>query len=481
MRSFVSVLERVCFAGFLSVLVWAPLPMASNREWAGALLCLLVTALTSVWLVLRACNQVAISKPVWRHSKWALYALICVQCFVAFQLVPLPPDWVAFLSPQARAWHVLKGLIPVSLDPAATRYYLLIGCTITQGFFLSLALVNSYSRVRVLLKVLVFSGVLQAVYGSFMVLSGIEIGFFVEKYAGRGVATGTFVNRNHLAGYLVMCLAAGTGLLLAQLSSTRTMGWREKLHSWLALLLSSTIRLRIYLAVMVIALVLTRSRMGNMAFFVSLSCAGIVALYTGRRFSIRLAGLLSSLVLVDILILGRWFGFDRLMQRFEQMEGQPIQAEGRYWLDHYAWDYLKDFPLTGSGGGSFYGIFPNYQGTQLLGFYEHAHNDYLEIAAELGLPALCLLAAFLLHTLWQAIQVQRERRTPLYRGAGFAVTMAVFWCMLHSAVDFNLQIPANAVTLVVILSLGYVCRVISPPEDGAADRNKLVFDVPKSA
>ena len=71
---------------------------------------------------------------------------------------------------------------------------------------------------KTLLQVLVFSGTFQAAYGAFMVLSGLELGFFVEKYVGQGVATGTFVNRNHFAGYLVMCLSAGIGLLLSQLS-----------------------------------------------------------------------------------------------------------------------------------------------------------------------------------------------------------------------------------------------------------------------
>jgi O-antigen ligase len=349
-------------------------------------------------------------------------------------------------------------MVTVSLDPAATAHYLLVGCAIVQGFFLTLVLINSHARVKTLLAVLVFSGVFQAVYGAFMVLSGLEIGFFVEKYAGRGVATGTFVNRNHLAGYLVMCLAAGTGLLLSQMGPIIESGWRSRLRSGLRLLLSPKIRLRIYLAVMVIALVLTRSRMGNLAFFVSLSIAGLVAIYAGRRFSLRLVGLLASLFIIDMLILSRWFGLDRLMARFEQMEGQPVEADARYWLDRFSWDYLGDFSFTGSGGGSFYGIFPNYQGPQLQGYYEHVHNDYLEFAVELGLPALLLLAVFLLYSMWQAISVQRERLTPLYRGAGFAAMMAICWCLLHSTADFNLQIPANGYTLVVILAMGFVCR-----------------------
>ncbi|MEP0203749.1 MAG: O-antigen ligase family protein [Halioglobus sp.] len=411
-----------------------------------------------LWLTLRAFNQVRINESVWRRGRWALLMLVLVQLWTFFQLIPLPRALLAVLSPQANAWHVTEDAATLSLDPAATLHYLLVGCAITQGFFLALALINSHARVKTLLTVLVLCGVFQAAYGAFMVLSGLEIGFFVEKYAGLGVATGTFINRNHLAGYLVMCLAAGIGLLLSQLRSSGESTWRGKMREWLKFMLSPKMRLRLYLAVMVIALVLTRSRMGNVAFFVSLSIGGLVALYAGRRFSFRLAGLLASLFLIDMLILSRWFGFDRLMARFEQMEGQPVEAEGRYWLDQFSWDYVRDFPLTGSGGGSFYGIFPNYQGPQLRGYYEHVHNDYLEFAAELGMPALLVLATFLLYCLWQAVWVQRERLTPLYRGLGFAATMSICWCLLHSTADFNLQIPANAYTLVVILAAAVVCR-----------------------
>lgn len=304
---------------------------------------------------------------------------------------------------------------------------------------------------------MVFSGTFQAAYGSLMVLSGLEYGFFVEKYVGKGIATGTFVSRNQFAGYLNMCLAAGTGLLLSQLARDSAANWKDRLRRWLALLLSPKIRLRIYLAVMVVALVLTRARMGNIAFFTALGLAGAVALYAGRRFSWRMVVFLVSLFLVDMLILSRWFGLDKLVERLAETD-QGI--EGRVWSNQYTLDYLREFPLTGSGGGSFYGVFPNFQAPSLKGFYLHAHNDYLEFAVELGIPALLALTIFVVLALYSAWRVQRDRRTSLYRGAGFAVMMTIFWAAIHSTTDFNLQSPANALTFVCILALAFICRAL---------------------
>jgi O-antigen ligase len=452
--------DAALFAALMAVLVWAPLPFASNRTWGGALLALLVALILCAWLLLYLAGKVQLNGQVWQRARLPLALLVLVQFWVWLQIQYLPRPVVELLSPQAYAWHIKTGWLSLSLDREYTKYYLLRGCTFTVAFFLSVALVNTHQRVKMLLQVLVFSGTFQATYGAFMVLSGLELGFFVEKYVGQGVATGTFVNRNHLAGYLVMCLAAGIGLLLSQLSIRRSPNWKERIRRWLRLLLSSKIRLRIYLAVMVIALVLTRARMGNVAFFTALGLAGAVALFAARRFSPRVVVFLVSLVVVDLLILGRWFGFDKLVDRLERTN--PGQ-EARVWSNQYTVDYLGQFPLTGSGGGSFYGIFPNFQAPNLVGFHVHAHNDYLEFAAELGIPATLVLIAFAMLALYSAYLVQRQRRTALYKGAGFAVIMTIAWAAIHSTTDFNLQIPANALTFVVILSMAFVCRELPPP------------------
>ena len=296
-------LELALFAAYLAILVWAPLPFASSRIWAGALLALLVVLVLVGWLALYLLGYVQLNSQVWRYGKLPLALLVLVQLWVFFQIQYLPPVMVEALSPQAFAWRMGEGWLSLSLDREYTRYYLLRGCAFTAGFFLTMALVNTHNRLKLLLQVLVFSGTCQAAYGAFMVLSGLEYGFFVEKYAGQGVATGTFVNRNHLAGYLVMCLSAGIGLLLSQLAGDRPGGWRNRLRWWLQLMLSPKIRLRLYLAVMVVALVLTRARMGNIAFFTGLGFAGALAVLSGRRFSWRAVVFLASLLVVDLSLI----------------------------------------------------------------------------------------------------------------------------------------------------------------------------------
>ena len=115
--------------------------------------------------------------------------------------------------------------------------------------------------------------------------------------------------------------------------------------------------------------------------------------------------------------------------------------------------------VTGTGAGSFYSTYPMYDtGEVAPGFYQHAHNDYLQFASEFGLAALALLVFSVLASLRAAVSAQIARRDRLLQGMGFAATMAIVALLIHSAVDFNLQIPANAAMFIILMALAWVCR-----------------------
>jgi hypothetical protein len=101
-------------------------------------------------------------------------------------------------------------------------------------------------------------------------------------------------------------------------------------------------------------------------------------------------------------------------------------------------------------------VFPRYHNDKLNGFYDFAHNDYVQIAAETGVVGLLLCGAVVLGALWQALRAMRLRRDSLMRGTAFGVTMAICWLLIHSSVDFNLQMPATSFTTTVILALAWI-------------------------
>jgi putative inorganic carbon (HCO3(-)) transporter len=452
--------DRGLFIGFLILMFWLPLPLGSNRPWAWAIMEVGIFSLFLVWLWGFMRGRFRLTE-VFYQAKPVLILFILWLVYVAFQCIPLPYGLVEFLSPEAAYLHALGHstephppiTATLSVDPHATTVSLVKSISYVLLFVLTLLLVKRHKRLRWLGYAIVLSGVFQALYGSLMTLSGLEYGFFHEKEHYTGLATGTFINRNHLAGYLELCLAVGIGLLIAQLTDSTSTTWRQRLRSVISWLLSEKMRLRLFLVIMVIALVLTRSRMGNTAFFASMMIAGVIGLLFSRHATRSTVILLVSLIVIDILIVGAWFGVDKVAER---LKSTTIESEIRDDVNIYTLPYWQDYLWTGSGLSSFYSVFPRYQDQEVNGYVDHAHNDYLEFGVETGIIGLLILGSIVLICLGIALLAQYKRRDSLCRGIAFSVVMGITAILIHSSVDFNLQIPANAATFIVILAMAWI-------------------------
>lgn len=453
---------RVLFFLFLVTLAWAPLPFGSNQSWSWSLLEVMVLLMASAWLVLFIAGRAEPTR-AFRRAWPALVLFLGVFVLVQIQLLPLPAAVLAHLSPNAADIHATtQSLNTITLDPAATRAAALKTLAYGVLFALTLLLVNSRARVRGLALTLVISAVFQAAYGGMMTLSGVEYGFLMPKTDGVGTVTGTFGNANHLAGYLEMCLGIAVGLMLADMSIRPAVNMRESLQRFLSGMLGRQGPVRLFLVVMVIGLVLSKSRMGNVAFLSSLLAAGVLYAVLTRRFRPAVLVLFISVVLIDILIIGNYFGIDKVAEELRQGIRLGSSNSGLGQRMAVAEDTLKivrDYPLTGIGAGSFTSVYPMYDdGDTGIQFWEHAHNDYLQFASEFGLPGFTMLGCIVLLSVWMAISAQLRRRDQAMRGMACGVLMAIFALMIHTAVDFNLQIPANAATFVVILALAWITR-----------------------
>jgi O-antigen ligase len=173
-----------------------------------------------------------------------------------------------------------------------------------------------------------------------------------------------------------------------------------------------------------------------------------------RRATRNTVLLLTSLVVLDLFIVGSWFGVEKLAQRLEQTtstEYREREEPARHTLP-----MIRDYTLFGSGPGSFYVAFPRYKPESVVGFWDYAHNDYGQFAAESGLAGVAILGLLVIWTLGVALAAQWQRRDPLMRGMSFACVMGVTAMLIHSWVDFNLQIPANAMYFMVLLALGWI-------------------------
>jgi O-antigen ligase len=455
--------DRGVFAGLLCLMVWAPLPLGSNRIWAIGLLLLaavaLLVATAWVWRGHIALAQQRLA--TFRLPAGLLAAMVALSWL---QVVPLPEAWVSVVSPVAAAAQGTVEAMTLSVDVFQSQIMAGLAFAYLSVFLVAVMSVCTASRLDTLAHVLVWSGVFQAVLGA--VLFSIEAKytiFFVDVLHDR--FKGTYVYYNSFAGYMCMCLSVGVGLMLARLGDSPRMGptWRAKLLAAVEFTLSHKMRLRLLLIIMVIALVLTRSRMGNTAFFAAMLVVGLAGVVLARKTAPKTIALIVSLIVIDILVVGTGVGLEKVVERIQDTEltkadgGRAESVQARTEAARTAIALVQDYPLVGSGGGSFYNVFMSYRSPDYgYAYVDHAHNDFVEIACDYGLIGLGILGTLVAVTLAKVLHVMAKRRSVLPWGIAFGVAMAIVALLLHSTVDFNLQIPANAMTIVVILAMGWI-------------------------
>ena len=121
-------------------------------------------------------------------------------------------------------------------------------------------------------------------------------------------------------------------------------------------------------------------------------------------------------------------------------------------------ELIKDFPLTGAGLGTYKTVFQRYKQEDFdyrLSIYDHAHNDYLEIIAEVGIIGIIPLFFGILYFIIVILKKWAKTKNPFSKGISLGGVGAMAYISLHSLMDFNLHIPSNAMIFCIIMALTY--------------------------
>ena len=379
--------------------------------------------------------------------------LLLLSIWLLLSAAPLPLSLLEVASPEAHRFRVeASGLLgadpasaPWSLAPFLTLRGFWLWVAVTSVFFMSVA---AYRRADLAAKgglCLLIVGASSGVLGMAEWFSGLASLFGRDPAALR--ASGSFGNPNHYAAFQAMLLSVSVG--------------------WLAFFRERHVRR---------ALRLTRARPATSAWGLgAIAGLGVVVLGLGLLMSLSRSGLTFALAGVaawvvltrrtgdrrplwalGLVALGFmvWIGIEPLLGRFENLEEQWLLEQGRtaVWRDSVP--AVGDFWRTGSGLSSFRYVGAAYRSFGGQIFYSWAHNDYLQLAIELGLPGVLLFV-------WIAVVVIRGTRRVradlagdtalLYLHSGFVA--AVVAIALHSFTDFSLHIPANLTLLAIVLGV----------------------------
>lgn len=381
-------------------------------------------------------------------------------------LLPLPaslwaaaPGRASYPEVLAAAGIATPSFLPLSLVPDATAASLFAGIPIVAAF-----VAGYWMRLRQLKLVLaVLAGVafLQVIMGLLQVAGGASSSLYFGGIGGRPF--GTFANPNHFANYVAMGLAVYIWLAWASVSQRPVLGMHHR--SWQAR------RLALWAAggmLLVIGILMSRSRGAALAGLPAAMCAFAVAASAASksrqwRTTLIATGIALGLAMAVV-------GFDSVVTRF-QLKTMAGDASFRTLLAASTLEGAAAFWPWGAGWGTYGAVYPRFQPATVDGTAGHAHHDYAQLLFEGGIFSVLLMAAFAWLAITRAVQLVRTalrgRRLRRSEMAAAICGLGLLGFLLHSFVEFNMHIPANAIA--ASLLAGAFLRPLKSESNGDGD------------
>jgi O-antigen ligase/tetratricopeptide (TPR) repeat protein len=469
-------MKGTIFAIFIFLLVFPPLAFGTVEPWSYTVM----ETLIFFSLVLFLCGRKG-ERDLAVHRVPGIVPLTIFLLYILLQLLPLPPGLLKLLSPGTYAlyketlWAASPHAWgPISLQRKATLAEFLRIASYAAFYLLTVQLLarkelltKTVRTVAVFAAALAFFGMVQQFFWNGKL-------FWVRELTQGGIPYGPFVNRNHYAGLADMVLPLVLCLFIYYRPRYTYISRRDSIVAFFSHPMTNVHVLLGFAAVLI-----------GTSVFLSLSRGGIISLCLSVVFLIGMkmnrnregkGWILVVLVVVVVFYSVGWFGWDKVFQRFDSLrdsQGNISEMRAQIWEDSLG--IMKDFPLTGTGFGSFMSIYPKYRTTPSEGIVDHAHNDYIELFCDGGIIAAALFGWFLYSVLRGAYAVflTRRDRFSIYLFIG-AVT-GIVSILIHSLTDFNLHIGANGLYFFFLLGLAVSAshtRMRNGPEDTLLGKTK---------
>ena len=376
---------------------------------------------------------------------WALIACLAV---VAAQLIPLPAWLWTRLSPHAIdvesavRLETVSTSHPLSLDPNATAWALALGGAYVALFWCARAIFAS-GGVRLTTRGISWLGLGLTTLVAIQRATAPKLLFWTWRPLDPGASPyGPFVNRNSLACWLAMAVPLVIGYAVARHESrppgTAPAAGIDSTQLWLG----------------GAAVLMTGGLLG------SLSRGGIFGGATGLLVFVLLARARLSRTRGLPWIAAGLIAMAALATRYANLGALALRMQettefgewGRRVIWHDTWAMATDFRWTGVGAGAFQQGMLVYQQAPRQFFFNHAHDEYLQLLAEGGIlvavpSALALAAAIVL----LARQLRTDRSAIFWVRAGAIAGIAAV--AVQNVWDTALRTPANGVLFAVVAAI----------------------------
>jgi len=401
-----ALLEKAILGLVLIILVYGPLAMGAvtNGDF------LPIMAMTGLVCVLWTAR-------IWLRSGYRFLAPPVVWPVLLFAGLAIFGWWRADIEYYAR-FELVRALVVILL------------------FFAVLDNLNSQESTQILLHTLVFTGLAISLYAIYQFASGSPYIYgYVKPSSYKGRASGTYVCPNHLAGFLAMVLPVA----VAWIVHGRGKATLKILVGYAALMMG-------------MGLAVTLSRGG----WISAGVALLTLLaILGKNRNTRLPAIVALALLVAG---GGFFAYNSFgaKKRVEVMATD--YARFYYWKP--AVQMWAQNPWFGVGPNHYDWRFLEFRHGQSQGRPVYTHNDYLNTLADYGATGLGAALAAMGLLAWGGVRTWKfvrrgndlgsrgSNRSAAVLGAG----MGLLALATHSLLDFNMHIPANAITAAILMA-----------------------------
>lgn len=401
----------------------------------------------SAFFLSRNCDLLQ-ATPFFSRLQLVAMLMVGVLIWAIIQIEPfVPVSWAHPLWNETSKILRMPVSPSISIVPENSVKGLFRLMTYISGGILAYVFAQDSRRARFMVTAFWAVGTAICLYGLLAFISGSEKVLWYSKTSYLGDLTGTFINRNHFALFAGLVFIAGLALMFQSWNRMmRGANPRQKVEDIRDWVLKQGL-LRLTLSILTfIAIVLTHSRAGLVCTLLGLSAYLLLyQIYLGSWMRAALTGIL--VILIGVIGLNIAFNFS---QHFSELF-EDYSSQERAKVYEICLRAFLDNPVLGYGLNGFEPEFRLYQ-TNVFQEFDHAHSDLLESILDLGVVgalALWSAVAILLSCLWHGVRTRRQ--DGMYPMLALAASVMI---LLHSAVDFDLQIPGLALTWTSLLGIG---------------------------
>jgi len=406
-------------------------------------------------------NNLAKVKFIIKNNKFSFNIFIVFIIYIFLQIIPLPLHWLSFFSETYYNFLSKIGLQKfhaISLNPQSTFFELLNYINIFIIILLTHLIFFKKNHINRYFFYLSIIGFIHAFFGVFIFLLGNPEFLFEKIVYYKSSSTGFFINRTNFAFFLILTFIGSLHFIFNNRFYKNELNNNYNLNF-------NVFYVRIFLLFISIAIITSFSRLGNFYLLLILFFYFIFSVIKTKNFFNKFSIIFYLIILFDLLIIGFYFGGSKLIDRFlfinedlniennldilKEINSTISNSYSRLDIIHISINLFYKFYLFGFGAGAYEQAFLLFNDIKIPFYANHAHSDFVELLAEIGIVGFCI-ALILFYQILKCYlnsKIQNENNLQLI----FLILIIIF--IINGFVDFSLNIPSNQYLFASLITL----------------------------